>query len=166
MKANRRGVLAVSLAAVFLFLSNLSFASAEEYEGMKGADSARVFFDMRIGLPESAALHMKLMFDTYKQLEDMKKEPVVVVVFIGGSVKLISSNRATFGAEDQKYLKEIDDIISKMSEAGIDLEVCLAAVEVFGVDPASIRPEIRQVPNGWISEIGYQANGYSLVPVY
>jgi hypothetical protein len=39
-------------------------------------------------------------------------------------------------------------------------------VKVFGVEPTSILAEIEQVGNGWISEIGYQARGYSLVPVY
>jgi intracellular sulfur oxidation DsrE/DsrF family protein len=166
MKANQRKTDAISVFIFILVFSSLSFASAEEYEGMKGVNSAKVFFDMRDGIPEIAAVHMKLMFDTYKQLETMEKEPVFVVVFIGASVKLISSNRTEFSAENQKYLKEIDDVISKMSEAGIALEVCLAAVEFFGVDPASIRSEIKQVANGWISEIGYQAKGYSLVPVY
>jgi len=37
---------------------------------------------------------------------------------------------------------------------------------VFGVDTASILPEIKHVPNGWISLIAYQAKGYSIVPVY
>jgi len=27
-------------------------------------------------------------------------------------------------------------------------------------------PEIKHVSNGWISLIGYQAKGYSLVPAY
>jgi hypothetical protein len=53
-----------------------------------------------------------------------------------------------------------------MSKAGIKMEICLAAANVLGVDPASILPEIKRVGNGRISLIGYQANGYSLVPVY
>ena len=53
-----------------------------------------------------------------------------------------------------------------MAETGIRVEVCLSAAKLFGVKPASILPEIEQVGNGWISEIGYQARGYRLVPVY
>jgi intracellular sulfur oxidation DsrE/DsrF family protein len=96
----------------------------------------------------------------------MNKNPAFVVVFIGSAVKLISSDRSKFSAEEQKYLKEIAATISKMSKEGIDFEVCLAAANYFGVDPALIPSEIIQVPNGWISEIGYQARRYSLVPVY
>ena len=166
MKANRRKAVVLFIAALFLSMSSLPSALAEEYDAMKGVNSVKVIFDMRDGIPKIAAVHMKLIHDTYKELSAMKKEPVFVVVFIASAVKLISSNRTDFSAEDQKYLKEIAETISKMSEDGIRLEVCLAAVKYFGVDPASIQPEIRQVGNGWISEIGYQARGYSLVPVY
>jgi len=53
-----------------------------------------------------------------------------------------------------------------MREAGIGLEVCMAAVNILGVDAASLNPNFTKVPNGWIAEIGYQAQGYSLVPVF
>jgi intracellular sulfur oxidation DsrE/DsrF family protein len=53
-----------------------------------------------------------------------------------------------------------------MSKEGIRFEICMVAVKVFGVEASSILPEIKQVHNGWISLIGYQAKGYSLVPVY
>jgi uncharacterized protein len=68
--------------------------------------------------------------------------------------------------EELEPLKEIAIIISRMSKVGIRVEVCVFALKVFGVEPASILPEIERVGNGWISEIGYQARGYSLVPVY
>jgi len=166
METYRRKILLVSLVVFFLVFLCLSFTSAEQYEGMKGVNNANVIFDMRDGIPKIAAVHIKLIHDTYRQLVAMNKNPVFVVVFIGSAVKLISSNRAEFSAEEQEYLKEIADTISKMSKDGIDFEVCLAAVNYFGVDQASIQSEIKKVPNGWISEIGYQARGYSLVPVY
>ena len=166
MKANPKRVVVLSIMVVCLILSNVLFASAEQYEAMKGVNNANVIFDMRDGIPKFAAVHLKLIHETYKQLAAMNKHPVIVVVFIGSAVKLISSNRAEFNTEEQQYLSEIAETISRMSKDGIELEVCLAAVNYFGIDPASIQSEIRQVPNGWISEIGYQARGYRLVPVY
>jgi len=166
MNANKGKIFVLYVTALFLWFSCLSAASAAEYDAMKGVDSVKAIFDMRDGVPKIAAVHMKLIHDTYKELTAMKKQPVLVVIFIGGSVKLISSNQTRFTAEEQKYLKEIDETISAMSRDGIRLEVCLAAVNYFGIDPDSIRSDIEQVPNGWISEIGYQAKGYSLVPVY
>lgn len=166
MKAHRRKVIVMAIAVVFIVLSSISFASATEYEAMREDNSVKVFFDMRDGIPKIAAVHLKLINDTYNQLTAMGKKPDFVVVFIASAVKLISNNRSEFSTEELKYLKEMDDHISEMIESGINLEVCLAAVDYFEVDPASIRTEIKQVANGWISEIGYQAKGYSLVPVY
>ncbi len=166
MKKNGRIVVLMSVMVFFLVLSSLSLASAEEYDAMKGVGSTNVFFDMRDGIPKIAAVHMKLIHDTYKELSAMQKKPVFVVVFMASAVKLISSNRSQFSSEQHKYLDQIADTISKMSKAGIHLEVCLAAVKYFEVDPSSIQSEIKHVANGWISEISYQARGYQLVPVY
>jgi hypothetical protein len=38
-------------------------------------------------------------------------------------------------------------------------------VKVLDIDPATLMPEIDQVGNGFISVLGYQAQGYSLVTV-
>ena len=96
----------------------------------------------------------------------MKKEPAIVIVFMGPSVKLVSKNREGFSPEDHKSLDEIANTVSAMSKDGVKSEICLAAVKYFNVDPASVLPEIKRVGNGWISTAVYQAQGYSLVPVY
>jgi uncharacterized protein len=67
--------------------------------------------------------------------------------------------------EDQKPLDELARTIKDMAKDGIKLEICLIAAKVFGVEPSSVLPEIKQVGYGWISLIGYEAKGYSLVPV-
>jgi intracellular sulfur oxidation DsrE/DsrF family protein len=166
MEKDRRKKLFVSLAVFSLVLSSLSFATAEEYDAMKGVNSVNAIFDMRDGNLQTAVIHLNLIHDTYKELITMKKNPDFVVVFMASAVKLISSDYSGFTTEEQKSLKEIASIISRMSKAGIRVEVCLFAVKLFGVEPTSILAEIEQVGNGWISEIGYQARGYSLVPVY
>lgn len=149
-----------------LFFLQLTAAQAEEYEALAGIKSAKAIFDVRIGQTPSAALHLKLIHQTYKDLATAGKKPVFVLVFIGPSVKLISKNRQGFAPEDQKSLDEISNVVSAMSKDGIKLEVCGVALKVFNVDPASVLPEIKKVENGFITEIGYQAHGYSLVPAY
>ena len=140
----------------------------EEYEALKGLKSVTAVFDVRIGNPKSAALNLKLIHDTFKDKSIMSitKEPAFVVAFIGPSVKLISKNRDGFSPEDQRLLDDIATTVSAMVKSGIKLEMCLVAAQIFGVDPDSVLPEIKQVGNGWISLIGYQAKGYSLVPAY
>jgi intracellular sulfur oxidation DsrE/DsrF family protein len=53
-----------------------------------------------------------------------------------------------------------------MSKEGIKLEICMLAAQAFGVDAKSILPEFTRVNSGYISLIGYQGRGYSLVPIY
>lgn len=164
MKNGIKIIFFVIFASLFLAVS--SIASAQGYEALKGVRSAKAVFDVRIGNPQSAALHLKLMHQTYKDLAAAKKKPVFRIVFIGPSVKLISKNRDGFTPEDNKALDEIADAVSAMSKDGIQLEICLVAAKIFKVDSVSVLPEIKRVENGWVSLIGYQAKNYSLVPAY
>jgi uncharacterized protein len=166
MFMKRKIIILLSLCvAISLFCAD-SAVTGEEYKAMKGIESAKAVFDERESNPKNAALHLKVIHQTFKELAAMNKNPIFVLEFIGPSVKLISKNRTGFSPEDQKSLDEIANTLSAMSKDGIELEICLVAAKVFNVDPASVLPEIKRVGNGWISMIGYQAQGYSLVPVY
>jgi len=162
----RKGITLLNLFMAILLLGSVSTASGEEYEGIKSVKSAKIVFDERESNPKAAVLHLKLVHQTYKDLAAMKKKPNVVIVFMGPSVKLVSKNREGFSPEDQKSLDEIANTVSAMSKDGIKSEICLFAVKVFNLDPASVLPEIKRVGNGWISMAVYQAQGYTLVPVY
>ena len=166
MKTKPRRIVASLTLLSFLFWGALSAVSAQEVEALKGVKSAKAIFDVRVANPKGAAVQIKLIHQTYQQLVAGKKKPVCVVSFMGPSVKLISKNREGFSPEDQKPLDEIAETISKMSKEGIRVEICLFASKLFGVDPASVLPEVKKVDNGWISLIGYQARGYSVVPAY
>lgn len=162
----RNTIILLNLFIAISLLCAVPTVYGEEYAGFKSVKSAKAVFDERQGNPKTAALHLKLIHQTYKDLAKMKKDPAFVIVFIGPSVKLISKNREGFSPEDQKSLDEIANRISAMSKDGIKTEICLVAANVFNVDPASVLPEIKRVGNGWISMTVHQAQGYSLVPVY
>jgi len=162
----RKGTTLLNLFMAILLIGSGSTASGEEYEGITSVTSAKIVFDERESNPKAAVLHLKLAHQTYKDLAAMKKEPAIVIVFMGPSVKLVSKNREGFSPEDQKSLDEIANTVSAMSKDGIKSEICLVAVKFFNVDPASVLPEIKRVGNGWISMAVYQTQGYSLVPVY
>lgn len=162
----RNSYILLNLFVAISLICSVTIAVAEEYEGIAGVKSAKILFDERESNPKAAALHLKVVHQTYNELAAMKKKPAVVVVFIGPSVRLVSRNRDGFSPEDQKSLEEIAKEISAMSKEGIKSEICLIAVKHFNVDPASVLPEIKKVGNGWVSMAAYQARGYSLIPVY
>lgn len=150
------------LVAMFLFPATTIMAA--EYEAMQGVESTNAVFDFRVGDPEAALGHLKLIHtminDPSMILND--KQPEIVVVFIGPSVNLISADQTRSGQEKEQ-LDAIADQIATMDKDGIVLEICMTAAHAQDVDPDSILPEINKVGNGWISVIGYQHQGYALV---
>jgi intracellular sulfur oxidation DsrE/DsrF family protein len=141
--------------------------SCEEYTSLKGLKSVKAVFDFQLGNPQSALAHLNVIRQTFKDknMWISSKKPEFVVIFIGPSVKLVSANRAGFSAEEQKVLGQYTGAISDMAKDGVSFEVCLVAAKAFGVEPSSVLPVIKQVRNGWISLIGYEAKGFSLVPI-
>ncbi len=168
MKCESRTIILGLFVSTCLIFVAVAQGFGEEYEALKGLKSIKAVFDVRIGNPKSAAGHLKLIHNTYKDknLMAVTRKPAFAVIFIGPSVKLISKNREGFSPEEQKVLDEIATTIFEMSKDGITLEICLIAAKAFNVDPASVLPGIQHVPNGWVSLIGYEAKGYSLVPAY
>jgi intracellular sulfur oxidation DsrE/DsrF family protein len=166
-KESRKLILSLILSTCLAFVAT-THGFAADYESLKGLKSVKAVFDVRISNPKSAALNLKVIYDTYKDESIMAvtKKPAFVVIFIGPSVKLMSKNKEGFSPEEQKSLDEIANTISIMAKDGIRIEICLVAANIFGVDPGSFLPGIKPVPNGWVSLIGYETKGYSLVPAY
>ena len=167
---NKRGkVLALGLVlALCVAFAGIPTASAGDYQSLKGVDTMKVVFDMRDANLKTAAIHLKLILDTFHDaaVRKISDQPDFVVIFMGASVNLLNTNRDGLSVDDRALLDGISTIITQMGKDGIKLEVCLVAVQVMNLDPASIMPELTKVDNGWISLIGYETNGYALVPVY
>jgi intracellular sulfur oxidation DsrE/DsrF family protein len=78
--------------------------------------------------------------ETYKgkDIASVTSKPEFNVVFLGPAVKLITTVREGVSAEDHKMLDAIRDRISATAKDGIQLEICLFAARMFGVDPATL----------------------------
>lgn len=163
----RQGTFVILFGAYFILAGMAMHTSAETGPGViSGVRTAKAVFDFRIGQAGSALAHLTLAHNTIKELKAAGKAPDATVVFIGPSVKLISTARDGFKENEMKTLDDIARTITAMSKDGIRLEICMVAAKVFKVDPATILPEIRKEANGWISLIGLQNQGYALVPAY
>ena len=156
-----------------IFVIILSFVDTahifgQEYEALKGLKSIKVVFEFRKDDPKSAAFYLNGIHQTFKDknITAVTENPDFVIVFTGPAVKILSKTKEGFPSEEHEIIDKIADIISAMAKDGIKMEICLVAANIFGVDPASVLPEIKHVVNGWISLIGYQTNGYSLILTY
>lgn len=154
------------LSAVVLGLFFAPAARAQEVESLKGMKSVKAVFDIRTNNPARAAHVLDLVHQSFKELAAAGKNPEFKIVFMGPSVKLLSTRREGFSPEDQQPLDGLVGTISTLSKEGIGLEICKVAMNVAKVDPETVLPEIKAVENGWFSLIGYQSQGYALVPNY
>ncbi|MFO7964019.1 MAG: DsrE family protein [Desulfobacterales bacterium] len=145
-----------------LMLGMAGYAVSADYAAMEGVDSANAVFDFRIGEAQKALGHLKLIHTMVNDpgMVINGEQPEIVIVLIGPSVKLVTTEKAKSNQAQQGALAEQ---ISKMDKDGITFEICMAAAHAFDVSADVILPEIQQVPNGWISVIGYQQRGYALI---
>ena len=159
------------LTLIFLIglIPAVSFSSSSnEADALKGLESVKAVIDFRTGNAKMAAVLLEEIHKTYKgkEIASVTKDPEFVFVFLGPAVKLISTSREGIPAEDHKMLDAIAQRISEMAKDGIEFEICLFAARMMNVDPATVLTEIKQVQNGMVSLIAYQAKDYSLMPIY
>ena len=155
----------------FVVLSTIFLSGpvvAQDYQALQGVSSVKAVFDIRSNDPMNVYGHLHLIHKTFKEgtLREADADPDFAVVFSDKSVLLLSQDREKYSEQERQILNKMDQTVSAMSQAGITLEVCLFALDYFDVDKNSVSEDINRVPNGWVSLIGYQAQDYSLVPVY
>lgn len=156
------------LAAVLCLGLGAQAALAGAGGALQGVKSMDAVFDVRAKAPNALLLQMKLVHAMYKDQAARKVAPSLrfAVVFIGPAVKLVTTSRKGLSSADSKALDQLALTIKAMAKEGIKLELCAFAAKLLKVDLATILPEIEQVDNGWFSLIGYQQQGYALVPIY
>ena len=157
----------MALIVVLFFLGlmpqeKVQAQTEDTYQALEGVSSVNTVFDFRISDPDMAMAHLNLIHGMLEDPHMIKngEQPEIVIVLVGPSVKLVSSDKMknTPEAKD-KIAKKISD----MTADGIRFEICMVAAHAFDVPADSILPEIVQVKNGWISLVGYQQKGYSMI---
>lgn len=159
--------LSAALCVLFLSMLITSPALSEQYNALNGVEKVKAVFDVGMGSPMKAPVVFWAVRNVYddESVRMLPEKPEVAIVFHGPSVKLISTNRDGYSDDEKKSLDEFASMIQQMKKDGVKMEVCLYAAKVLGVDADSILPEIDRVGNGFISVVGYQAQGYSVVAI-
>lgn len=167
-KNNRKHIKYFSiLVAAFALVLTAIPAASSEYPALEGLQGVSAVFDVSLGSPAMANIVFAAVKGVYadESVRALPHPPQIAIVFHGPAVKLISTLREGFEEPDLKALDEFAALLQQMTKDGVTLEVCDYALEVLGVDPATILPEVNHVGNGFISVVGYQAKGYSLVTI-
>ena len=124
-------------------------------------------FLVDIGDASKLNFYLEVIQGTYKGMKAQGVEPDFVLVYIGPSVKYLSTSPSDEAEQAAGgVLLDIEANVEALAAFGIRQEICAVATRVFGIDNEAILPGLTLVGDGFISLIGYQAQGYHLVPVF
>jgi intracellular sulfur oxidation DsrE/DsrF family protein len=160
------GLALIAMAAVGL-AAQARMASADYKNALSGVSQVKAIF----GVSAGSAFKLNLVFwavqDVYNDstVKGLSKPPQAAVVFHGQAVKLLSTDKNHYKQQNQEEVKKFQDTLRKMKSEGVNIEVCAYALKVLKVDPKTVIPEVTQVGNGFVSIVGYQAQGYEVVVV-
>lgn len=159
----------VRLAILFLLLlipGILAAGKPADTKALAGVDSGKIAWDINMANAETMLLYLKVMDETYEDLKRQGVEPDMVLTFRGPSVRLITTDRTDEPLDTELHLDGVAEQLQAMLEKpNVRAEACSVATRLTGVDPKTLLPGIEHVGNTFVSQIGYQAKGYAIIPI-
>ncbi|MEJ2508033.1 MAG: DsrE family protein [Gammaproteobacteria bacterium] len=138
----------------------------KDTEALQGLKEAKGVFMIDINNPGRVGHVLKVAEKTYTGMQKQGVKPHIVVVVIGPAVAFLTKDRRGIGYMDERAVSGVQKEIHKLAKMGIRTEACGVALKGMDVSPHDLIQDVHAVGNGFISAIGYQAQGYQLVPVY
>lgn len=146
------------MLAIFLTLPNMACAYDDSaMAALKPIPEGKAFFDMNTTLMSNEMLPMVLMgvIQTHESLVEQGIKPDFVVSFRGANVAWLTESTSD----------TVKGLIAQMDTLGVQINLCRIPLEWFGVNPATVLPQIKIIDNGWISSMSYQSRneGYAVI---
>ncbi|MFO7954142.1 DsrE family protein [Thioalkalivibrio sp.] len=162
--------LLILLLALLLPFGLASTATAEDLdnrEATEGLETMQAVYDVRKSDPDAMLAYLRGIATNHENLIKEGVEPDLRMVFIAEAVKFITTDPEPEIAIDHgDTLDEIAEAVDRLDELGVRMEACAAATRAYGVDNDKLLDPIQPVRSGFIAVMGYQNQGYALVPVY
>lgn len=157
-------LLAIFLLGVF---TSLNAQKIDDSVALNGVKETKSVFLIDFTNVNKTAFYLQIIEGTHKGLVSQGVKPNMVLVFIGETVKFLSTTQdEAFEMENEEKLESIQSSIKRLSKLGVRMEVCAVATKVFNVDNSSIPKEMNIIADGFISLIGWQTQGHKLVPIF
>jgi intracellular sulfur oxidation DsrE/DsrF family protein len=157
------------LLLVFILLLgttlNAQATDLKNDKALAGVINTNAVFDVSPGGKRLVA-QLNVIKKTYEQLVDFGHKPKFVLAFRGGATKFLTKDDKYVPQKELAIKKKVQQKIKNLKEIGVVMELCGIAAKGNRVDLDDFLPGIEVVANGYISVIGYQSQGYNLVPIY
>jgi intracellular sulfur oxidation DsrE/DsrF family protein len=157
-------VLAVFSAVVFAGGGAGTEARAES-NALAGVRVANVYFDVNIGEPDKLLKRLELIETTYGHLVAAGFSPQVVVGIRGKASNFFTRDSGYVLDADLPVKKQLAARVEQFRAMGFAIEQCRVAAGMQEIDVVDFLPQLQVVDNGYVSMIGYQAQGYAFVPM-
>ncbi|MFZ5660596.1 MAG: DsrE family protein [Pseudomonadota bacterium] len=158
------------LSVILMSLTLAATARAAEIndaDALRGMKTGKGVFLVDIGDPNKLAFYLEVIQGTHAGFVRQGVKPDLILVYIGPSVRyLTTAPDADTALEHEDALKRIAASVRALKALGVRQEICAVATKAFNIDNTTVLPELKLVGDGFISLIGYQNQGYHLVPVF
>ena len=159
--------LILSIFITLLSLNSLSAKQINDKVALNGIKEAKSVFLIDFTNVRKTAFYLNIIEGTHKGLVNQGVKPKMVLVFIGETVKYLSTKQdEAFEMENEEHLESIQKSIKRLARLGVRMEVCAVATKVFKVPNETIPKEMDIIADGFISLIGWQTQDYKLVPIF
>lgn len=160
----------VNLATlVLLAFHGLAPAAApiDDRAALRGVKSGKGVFLIDFTEPRKTAFYLDIIRGTHAGFQRQGVKPDLVIVYIGPTVRFLTRTPdEELVIDHDPSLQAIAEHVQALHALGVRQEVCSIATRVFKVDNANLLPGLSLVGDGFISLIGWQTQGYKLVPLF
>jgi len=164
----RRMQFGLWFVVISMVLSSNSMAKEiNDAAALNGISEAQGVFLIDFADVGKTAFYLKVIQGTHASFVKQGVKPDLVLVFIGKMVQFLTTEPSDeLFIEHANELESIANSVKSLHKAGVRMEVCAVATQVFGIDNNTILPGMDVVGDGFISLIGWQTQGYKLVPIF
>lgn len=153
---------------LFIFIGSHAEAQSELFnndKALQGVTKARAYFDVTNGDPKALLIRLELIEKTYHQLVAAGISPDLVIGIRGKASQFFTKGNSYVLDSDLPKKEHIATIVKKLTGMKVGIEQCRIAAGFEDIDVADFLPEMDLVANGYVSMIGYHAQGYAFVPM-
>ena len=131
----------------------------------EGAREMKMAFDFTDGNPQVLLAKLTVIDLTRKQLVDSGVTPRMVLAFRGDASYYTQTDLAKVKEDDRADALKIAAKIRELRRAsGVEaIEQCNVPLASRKLKPTDLMPEVKLVPNGWVSLVAYQQKGYGYI---
>ena len=132
---------------------------------LKNVVQPNVYFDVNLDDSQKLLLRMNLLEQTVRQLKEGGLDMSVVIGFRGGASRFVTKGDDYVLDDESGNKKKIQEWVSRFAAEGMIIEQCSIAADLLAIAHEDFLPGVQIVANGYVSLIGYQNQGYSVVPM-